>query len=85
MAAFCWVARSIWLIEYLTRWRIALACKLLRKGQSVKAASARTGYTSPSAFTRAFKEHMGRSPSQWLMHEKKGGALRQPPLTKEKE
>jgi len=59
-------------IEYLTRWRIALACKLLRKGQSVKAASARTGYTSPSAFTRAFKEHMGRSPSQWLMPEKKG-------------
>lgn len=70
-------------IEYLTRWRIALASKLLRKGVAVKAASAQAGYASPAAFTRAFTEHMGTSPSQWLKNENKGGALRQPPLTKE--
>jgi AraC family transcriptional regulator, alkane utilization regulator len=56
-------------IEYLTRRRIALACKLLRKGQPVKGVSTRAGYTSPAAFTRAFKKQMGLSPGLWLKNE----------------
>lgn len=59
-------------IEYLTRWRIGLACKLLRKGLPVKAVSAQAGYTSAAAFTRAFTEHLGVSPSLWVRDEKKG-------------
>lgn len=53
-------------MEYLTRWRMGLACRLLRKGLPVKVVSGRAGYTSPPAFTRAFTEHLGASPRQWL-------------------
>lgn len=53
-------------VEYLTRWRIGLACRLLRKGLPVKVVSGQTGYTSPPAFTRAFTENVGMSPRQWL-------------------
>lgn len=53
-------------VEYLTRWRIERACALLRGGMPVKAASAEVGYASPPAFTRAFTEHMGVSPREWL-------------------
>jgi AraC-like DNA-binding protein len=52
--------------EYLTRWRINLAGKLLRQGMPVKQVSARTGYTSTTAFTRAFAALMGASPRAWL-------------------
>lgn len=53
-------------IEYLARWRIALACTLLRKGLPVKVVSGQAGYGSPPAFTRAFTERLGVSPRQWL-------------------
>ncbi|MGJ7917382.1 AraC family transcriptional regulator [Massilia sp. LXY-6] len=53
-------------IEYLTRWRISLACQLLRKGLPVKVVSAQVGYGSQPAFTRAFTENVGMSPRQWL-------------------
>ena len=53
-------------IEYLTRWRIGRACVLLRRGVPVKTASAAVGYASPPAFTRAFTDHRGVSPRQWL-------------------
>lgn len=53
-------------VEYLTRWRIGLACNLLRKGLPVKVVSAQAGYASPPAFTRAFTERVGVSPREWL-------------------
>jgi len=53
-------------MEYLTRWRMGVACRLLRTGLPVKVVSGRAGYTSPPAFTRAFTEHVGASPRQWL-------------------
>lgn len=52
--------------EYLTRWRIGVACRLLRQGMPVKQVSGQTGYTSPSTFTRAFTASMGASPREWL-------------------
>lgn len=52
--------------EYLTRWRLGLATRLLRQGVPVKTVSMRTGYTSPAAFTRAFTALMGSSPREWL-------------------
>ncbi|QOL51590.1 AraC family transcriptional regulator [Massilia litorea] len=52
--------------EYLSRWRIALGGRLLRQGMPVKLVSSRTGYTSPSTFTRAFTAQMGASPREWL-------------------
>lgn len=53
-------------MEYLTRWRMGLACRLLRDGLPVKTVSVQAGYASPPAFTRAFTEHVGSSPRQWL-------------------
>lgn len=53
-------------LEYLTRWRMGLACRLLREGVPVKVVSGRAGYRSPPAFTRAFTEHVGVSPRHWL-------------------
>lgn len=52
--------------EYLTRWRIGVGSRLLRQGMPVKQVSSRTGYTSPSTFTRAFTTMMGASPREWL-------------------
>lgn len=52
--------------EYLARWRIVFGCRLLRQGMPVKLVSCRTGYTSPSTFTRAFTARMGASPRDWL-------------------
>jgi AraC-like DNA-binding protein len=53
-------------IDYLTRWRIGLACGLLRKGLAVKVVSAQAGYASAPAFTRAFTAQVGMSPREWL-------------------
>jgi AraC-like DNA-binding protein len=53
-------------LEYLTRWRMGLACRLLREGVPVKVVSGQAGYTSSPAFTRAFTEHVGTSPRHWL-------------------
>jgi AraC-like DNA-binding protein len=52
--------------EYLARWRIALGQRLLRQGLPVKVVGARVGYASAPAFTRAFTQHTGLSPRQWL-------------------
>lgn len=52
--------------EYLTRWRIALGCRLLRQGLPLKLVSTRTGYTSASTFARAFSAQVGASPREWL-------------------
>jgi len=52
--------------EYLSRWRIALGGRLLKQGVPVKLVSGRTGFTSPSTFTRAFTAQMGASPRAWL-------------------
>lgn len=51
--------------EYLTRWRMSHAAALLRQGLPVKQVSARAGYDSPAAFTRAFTASMGASPRAW--------------------
>lgn len=53
-------------MEYLTRWRIGVACRLLRDGMPVKTVSTQVGYASAPAFTRAFTGHVGSSPRQWL-------------------
>jgi AraC family transcriptional regulator, alkane utilization regulator len=52
--------------EYLTRWRITVAQRLLLCGQPVKSVSAQTGYANPASFTRAFTGIVGLSPRHWL-------------------
>ena len=53
-------------MQYLTRWRLQLACELLRDGrQTVAAIAADVGYDSEAAFSRAFKRELGLSPAAW--------------------
>jgi AraC-like DNA-binding protein len=52
-------------MQYLTRWRLQLASRLLEDGHTVTRAAAAVGYQSESAFTRAFKRHVGLAPGAW--------------------
>jgi AraC-like DNA-binding protein len=53
-------------IEYLTSWRIQLACERLKSGREPLARIAEAvGYESEAAFSRAFKREMGVSPGAW--------------------
>lgn len=53
-------------IQYLTKWRMQIASKLLSEGASNLAAIAfDAGYESEAAFSRAFKKMVGVSPSVW--------------------
>lgn len=53
-------------MEYLTRWRVQLACDLLRdEGQSVAAVAGEVGYESESAFSAAFTRVVGERPGAY--------------------
>lgn len=52
--------------NYLTQWRLAIAQSLLRQGKPVQWVSDTVGYGSASALSRAFRAHMGMSPTEWL-------------------
>ncbi|EKT63284.1 AraC family transcriptional regulator [Providencia burhodogranariea] len=52
-------------IEYLTRWRMLLACeKLTSSSDSVYLIATSLGYESESAFSKAFKRVIGQTPGQ---------------------
>ncbi len=52
--------------EYLTRWRVHLAARLLRdEGCSVAAAARRVGYATEAAFSNAFVRVMGTRPGAY--------------------
>jgi AraC-like DNA-binding protein len=53
-------------IQYLTRWRMQAAARLLADGQAkVAAVALQVGYDSEAAFSRAFKKAVGVSPAAW--------------------
>jgi AraC family transcriptional regulator, alkane utilization regulator len=53
-------------IQYLMRWRLALAARTLRSGEeAVSRVAERSGYESEAAFTRAFKREFGMPPTAW--------------------
>jgi AraC-like DNA-binding protein len=53
-------------IEYLTGWRIQLACERLKSGREPLARIAEAvGYESEAAFSRAFTREMGVRPGAW--------------------
>ncbi len=60
--------------EYLMRFRIGRACRLLRQGShSATTAGLAVGFEDPSHFARAFRRLLGVSPSHY---QQKRGALR---------
>ena len=53
-------------MQYLTRWRLALAAQTLRAGrEAVIRIAERAGYESEAAFSRAFKREFGVPPASW--------------------
>ena len=53
-------------MQYLTRWRLALAAQMLRAGRdTVARVAGRSGYESEAAFNRAFKREFGIPPAAW--------------------
>jgi len=53
-------------MQYLARWRMQVAARLLADGQAkVSAVALRVGYDSEAAFSRAFKRATGVSPAAW--------------------
>lgn len=53
-------------MQYLTRWRLALAARSLRAGpETVGRIAERSGYESEAAFGRAFKREFGMPPVAW--------------------
>jgi AraC-like DNA-binding protein len=57
-------------MDYLLRWRIALAKCLLRDGASVSDVAARVGYSSASAFSVAFTRNVGRPPGHFARRDR---------------
>lgn len=54
-------------LDYMTRWRMAVAKDLLRHQQkSLTEAAVAIGYQSASAFSSAFSRYVGRSPSEFV-------------------
>ena len=53
-------------IQYLMRWRLALAAQMLRAGRdAIVRVAERSGYESEAAFNRAFKREFGMPPATW--------------------
>ena len=53
-------------MQYLKRWRLALAAQALRSGrEAVARVAERAGYESEATFSRAFKQEFGMPPAAW--------------------
>jgi AraC-like DNA-binding protein len=53
-------------MQYLMRWRLALAARALRSGtEAIARIAERSGYETEAAFSRAFKREFGQPPSAW--------------------
>lgn len=59
-------------IDYLTQWRVSIACKQLRLGRHVKSVAGTVGYASHAAFSRAFAKVAGQSPREWQAGAREG-------------
>jgi AraC family transcriptional activator of pyochelin receptor len=56
---------------YLRNERISKAKELLKSGSSVKQAGMEVGYRNESAFVKAFRVTVGKTPAVWLRSEQK--------------
>ena len=52
-------------MQYLARWRMQLASRLLLEGRQVASVAGAVGYESEAAFSRAFKKLVGHPPAAW--------------------
>lgn len=52
-------------MQYINRWRMQAASKLLTDGMSIGLVADHIGYSSESAFQKAFKRYIGQTAGQW--------------------
>lgn len=53
-------------MAYVTKWRLNVACRLLKETDlSIEAIAERVGYSGAPTFTRAFGDYLGRAPTRW--------------------
>lgn len=52
--------------DYVTGYRLSLVKQGLRAGRSLKTLAARTGYASPTALARMFRQRVGVGPRDWV-------------------
>jgi AraC-like DNA-binding protein len=57
-------------ISYLMSWRMKIAQEMLIEGVQIKIITSAVGYSSQSAFSRAFHREFGRPPNDWLNEQK---------------
>jgi len=63
-------------MQYLVRWRLALAAQALRAGsEAITRIAERSGYDSDAAFSRAFKREFGVPPAAWRKAATKADSL----------
>jgi AraC-like DNA-binding protein len=63
-------------MQYLKRWRLAVAARALRSGsEGIARIAEHTGYESEAAFTRAFKREFGVPPGVWRKTGDSGSAV----------
>ena len=85
LGALCGMSRSVFANSfrdtvgctpgvYLQNWRMAIAQRLLRQGQSLQQVADTVGYGSEAAFSRAFRTQVGMPPRQWREAQKQAGA-----------
>jgi len=66
-------------MSYLTTWRLEQArAELVRTDQPIASVSARVGYASEAAFSRAFKRHHGMTPGEARRAPREEPALHRP-------
>lgn len=58
--------------EYLKRWRVGLAKRMLREGRPVKQVALDVGYGSSASFGRAFGQIEGTTPTAWVIGVREG-------------
>jgi AraC-like DNA-binding protein len=62
-------------MQYLARWRMQVAARMLETGTvSVAQASTAVGYQSEAAFNRAFKRDVGQAPGTWRRGQGRAGS-----------
>ncbi len=62
-------------MQYLARWRLRLAARLLRGGKPLTEVAETVGYDSEAAFSRAFKREFGLPPASWRTSQQSLAAL----------
>ena len=56
-------------MSYVAKWRMNVACRLLRgTGLGIDRIAADVGYENLAAFSRAFRRHVGTPPGAWRRH-----------------